>query len=82
MATYVCKVADKSGKEKKRTIEAESQERATQLLRAEGLTVLSVEIGSAFDKSVSFGAMKRTKKINTRDLSVFVDSLTVFLELV
>lgn len=71
MATYVCKVADKSGKEKKRTIEAESQERATQLLRAEGLTVLSVEIGSAFDKSVSFGAMKRTKKINTRDLSVF-----------
>ena len=71
MATYVCRVADKSGKEKKRTIEAESQERATQLLRAEGLTVLSVEIGSAFDKSVSFGAMKRTKKINTRDLSVF-----------
>ena len=71
MATYVCRVIDKSGKEKKRTIEAESQERATQLLKAEGLTVLSADVGNAFDKELSFKGIKLGSGVKVRDLGVF-----------
>lgn len=71
MATYVCKVIDKSGKERKRTIEADTQERAQQMLRSEGHTVLSVELGSAFDKDIKLGGFKKSKKIKIRDLGVF-----------
>lgn len=71
MATYICRVIDKSGKEKKRTIEADSQDRVQQILKAEGATVLSVDVGSAFDKELKLGNFKKAKKIDTRDLSVF-----------
>ena len=71
MATYICRVIDKSGKEKKRTIEADSQDRVQQILKAEGVTVLSVDVGSAFDKELKLGNFKKAKKIDTRDLSVF-----------
>lgn len=71
MATYICKVIDKSGKEKKRTIDAETQEKAQQILKAEGHTVLSVEVGTAFDKDIKLGNFKGSKKIKTRDIGVF-----------
>ncbi len=69
MATYVAKFIDKNGKERKKTVEADSVERATQVVKAEGHTVLSVDLSGASSKGQS--ANQKKTKIKSRDLGVF-----------
>ena len=67
MAIYNYKIVDSNGKNKKGTVEATSEEKATDKLRAEGFTVLSVKEQGVMDKDISFGG----KRVSNRDLSVF-----------
>jgi type IV pilus assembly protein PilC len=69
MATYVAKFIDKNGKERKKTVEADSAERATQVVKAEGHTVLSVDLAGVTNKGQS--ANQKKTKIKSRDLGVF-----------
>ncbi len=63
MAQYSYKVLDSSGKQKKGTIEAASQEKAKDKLKQEGFNIL--EIDEKASKS------SRKKKVKTKDLSLF-----------
>ncbi len=67
MSTYVYKVINSDGKEKKGTIDSESKQKAMSLLKSQGNTIISVEEGSALNKEITIGR----KKVKSRDLSVF-----------
>lgn len=68
MATFVYQAVDADGKRKKGNIEANSQEQATNSLKAEGLTVTSLKEAGMLDKDIEIGGKK---KVKPRDLSVF-----------
>lgn len=68
MSTYVYKVINSDGKEKKGTIDSDSKQRAMATLKSQGNTIISVEEGSALNKEISIGG---PRKVKSRDLSVF-----------
>jgi type IV pilus assembly protein PilC len=61
-------VIDKAGKEKKGSIEAESQEEAKDKLKSDGFTVISVSRSSALNKEINISIGGGVKP---RDLSIF-----------
>lgn len=67
MAAYEYMAVDKSGKQKKGTMEAQSEERVKDFLKAEGLIPISVKEQSVFSKEINIGS----KKVKARDLSIF-----------
>ncbi len=67
MSTYVYKVINNEGKEKKGTIDSDSKQRAMALLKSQGNTIISIDEGSALNKEIKFSI----KKVKARDLSVF-----------
>lgn len=67
MATYEYVVVDKSGKQKKGNMEAQTPERVKELLKNEGLIPISVKEQSFLNKDLNIGS----KKVKPRDLSVF-----------
>lgn len=71
MAQFKYQIIDKNAKKKSGSIEADSIEKARQILKAEGSTVLKLEEGSILDKEISFGSLGKGKKVKTRDLGVF-----------
>lgn len=68
MADFTYLVIDSQGKEQKGTIKADNGNEARGLLKAKGLTVVSIGEATTLNKEIKldFG-----KKITTRDLSVF-----------
>ena len=68
MPGYSYVAIDKKGKEKKGSMEAESREKVTDALKADGLIPVSITEQGALnrDLNISFG-----KKVKPRDLSVF-----------
>ena len=64
MAQYSYQVVDKSGKQKKGTVEAPSQEKAKAKLKQEGYNVLAIN-----EKATKSGGRK--KKVKNKDLAVF-----------
>lgn len=68
MANYKYTALDSNGKKKSGTIEANSPDQATNLLKNEGLMVTSIDEAGALDKEISLGG---AKKLSPRDLSVF-----------
>lgn len=67
MNSYTYRVITRDGKEKKGSIDADTKEKATQILKSEGNTILNLDQGNIFTKDISFGG----KKVKSRDLSVF-----------
>ena len=67
MATYEYMAVDKSGKQKKGTMEAQTEDRVKDFLKAEGLIPISVKEQSILSKEISIGS----KKVKARDLSIF-----------
>ena len=78
MAQFSYKILDKTGKTKKGNIEAENIEKARNLLKAEGSTVLALEEASLLSKdiNISFGR----KRVPTRDLGVFCKQFKSILQ--
>lgn len=68
MAEFSYQVLDKTGKNKKGTVEAETLEKAKSMLKTEGSTILKIEEATLLNKEVSF-SFKR--KVKARDLAVF-----------
>ena len=67
MAAYEYMAVDKSGKQKKGTMEAQTEERVKDFLKAEGLIPISVKEQSVLSKEINIGS----KKVKARDLSIF-----------
>ena len=67
MATYEYMAVDKSGKQKKGTMEAQAEDRVKDFLKAEGLIPISVKEQSILSKDINLGS----KKVKARDLSIF-----------
>ena len=67
MATYEYMAVDKSGKQKKGTMEAQTEDRVKDFLKAEGLIPISVKEQSLLSKDISLGS----KKVKARDLGIF-----------
>lgn len=67
MAGYEYVAVDKSGKQKKGKMEAQSEERVKEFLKNEGLIPISVKEQSFFSKDLNIGS----KKVKPRDLSIF-----------
>ncbi len=69
MAMYSYKVLDKDGKTKKGSIEANSQDKASDKLKAEGYTIVKLDEQGALDKDININL--GGSKVKSRDLSVF-----------
>ena len=67
--TYAYLVMNPAGKEVKGSIEAETQQAAAELLRAEGNTLISLTEANALSKEIKLGIFQRKPK--PRDLAVF-----------
>ncbi len=67
MATYDYVALDKSGKQIKKSMEAQNEERVKEFLKSEGLIPISVKEQTFLSKDISIGG----KKVKARDLSVF-----------
>ena len=78
MAQFSYKIMDKAGKTKKGTIEADSIDKAKNMLKADGSTVLSVTEASALNKEINFSFGK--KKVKVRDLGVFCKQFKSILQ--
>ncbi len=68
MAKYSYRVLDKDGKKKKGEIEANTEDKASEKLKAEGYTVIQVGLQGAMDKDIQISIGGGVK---SRDLSVF-----------
>ncbi len=68
MAQYSYEIVGKDGKNKKGNIEANSIEKARDMLRAEGATILKLSEASVLSQDIKIGGKK---KVPARDLSVF-----------
>lgn len=68
MAQYSYEIVGKDGKNKKGNIEANSIEKARDMLRAEGATILKLSEASVLSQDIKLGGKK---KVPARDLSVF-----------
>lgn len=67
MATYEYTAVDRAGKQKKGTMEAQTEERVKDFLKSEGLIPITIKEQSLLSKDISFGR----KRVKARDLSVF-----------
>lgn len=67
MATYDYVALDKSGKQIKKSMEAQNEERVKEFLKSEGLIPISVKEQTFLSKDISIGG----KKVKARDLSIF-----------
>lgn len=68
MPNYSYIAVDKKGKEKKSTIEADTQEKAAAQLRKEGLLPVEIKEVGFLERDIKFGF---GRKVKPRDLSVF-----------
>ena len=68
MAQYSYEIVGKDGKNKKGNIEANSIEKARDMLRAEGATILKLSEASVLSQDIKIGGKK---KVPPRDLSIF-----------
>lgn len=68
MAQFTYEVVTKEGKNKKGNVEADNIDKARDILRAEGNTILNLSEASILNQDIKFGGKK---KVNSRDLSVF-----------
>lgn len=77
MPSYSYLAVEKTGKEKKGTIDADTQEKALAQLRKDGLTPIEVKEAGLLERDVklSFG-----RKVKPRDLSVFCRQFVSMLE--
>lgn len=66
MTTYDYVVVDKTGKQKRGSMEANDPEKVKEVLKAEGLIPITIKEQSILSKDISFG-----KKVKPRDLAVF-----------
>lgn len=69
MAQYLYEAVGKDGKRKKGTIEADSLEKAKDMLRADGSSILNISEANLLNQEIKIGG--GPKKVPTRDLSVF-----------
>lgn len=67
MAVYECVAVDRTGKQQKKSIEAQNEERAKEFLKNEGLIPISVKEQNFLNKDIHLGS----KNVKPRDLSVF-----------
>ncbi|MCR4803789.1 MAG: type II secretion system F family protein [Lachnospiraceae bacterium] len=67
MATYEYTAVDRAGKQKKGTMEAQTEERVKDFLKSEGLIPITIKEQSILSKDINIGG----KKVKARDLSVF-----------
>lgn len=67
MTTYDYVVVDKTGKQKRGSMEANDPEKVKEVLKAEGLIPITIKEQSLLSKDISFGG----KKVKPRDLAVF-----------
>ena len=70
MATFVYTAIGSDGKQVKSTIEADNQQKASELLKKDGMTIVSLAEGSALNKDINLGGILK-KKVKIRDLSLF-----------
>jgi len=70
MATFTYVAIDAKGKQTKGAIDAETQMKASEQLKKDGLTIIDIKEGSALNKEISIGSFGK-KKVKTRDLSLF-----------
>ncbi len=68
MAQFTYEVVSKEGKNRKGTIEADNLEKAKDILRAEGNTILKLSEAGVLNQEIKIGGKK---SVNSRDLSVF-----------
>ena len=68
MALFQYVAVDKSGKEIKKTIEAENEDRARAELKNQGMTIIEIKAGSALNKEISFDVGGWPKP---RDMAIF-----------
>lgn len=69
MATYSYEIVTKEGKKKKGSIDADSLEKARNVIKPEANMVISLKEASALNKNIELNVGR--KKASTRDLSVF-----------
>lgn len=67
MTTYDYVVVDKTGKQKRGSMEANDPEKVKEILKAEGLIPITVKEQSLLSKDISIGG----KRVKPRDLAVF-----------
>ncbi len=67
MATYEYTAVDRAGKQKKGSMEAQTEERVKDFLKSEGLIPITIKEQSILSKDINIGG----KKVKARDLSVF-----------
>lgn len=70
MATYSYTAVDKAGKQTKGSIDAESLEKARNLIKNDGLVPMEVKEQGMMDKDINLDGLFK-KKVGTRDLSIF-----------
>lgn len=70
MATFVYTAIGADGKQVKSTIEADNQQKASEQLRKDGMTIVSLAEGSALNKDINISGLIK-KKVKIRDLSLF-----------
>lgn len=68
MAQFTYEIVTKEGKSKKGNIEADNLEKAKDLLRAEGSTILKLSEAGVLNQDIKIGGKR---SVNSRDLSVF-----------
>ncbi len=69
MAQYMYEAIGKDGKKKKGTVEADSLDRAKDILRQDGSSILNISEAGLLNQEIKIGG--GPKKVPTRDLSVF-----------
>ena len=69
MAVFTYTAIDGKGKQVKGSLEVESQMKASEQLKKDGLTIIELKEGSALNKEVSLGSFGK-KKVKIRDLSL------------
>jgi type IV pilus assembly protein PilC len=77
LAAYAYTAIDKTGKDRKGSVEADSKEKARELLKADGLTTLSLGEQSLMTRDLSFSVGGKPKP---RDLSIFCRQFVSIIE--
>ncbi|MBQ4283272.1 MAG: type II secretion system F family protein [Lachnospira sp.] len=70
MATYAYEAIDASGKSKKSSLAADSQEEAAKKIKDQGMTLISIQEQGVLQKDLEIPFLKK-RKVPVRDLSVF-----------
>lgn len=78
MATFAYEAYDSNGAKKKATIDADNIAEATQKVKDNGLTVISIKPQGSLDQEIHIPGMK--KKVSPRDFSVFCRQFSSILK--